>query len=150
MKFKWKYIGIALVVAIVLTIIYFSRQPGVVSATQSSYVRDTIPKVIDVSGGIKRQVFRIHLRKSAHFFLYALLGLFIGFSLKKYRVKSIFFTLIGILLFALSDEYHQTFIPGRSGELRDVGIDFLGGTAGIILAGILRKITSLPLFSRPK
>ena len=30
------------------------------------------------------------------------------------------------LLFALSDEFHQTFVPGRGGTLRDVAIDSLG------------------------
>jgi VanZ like family len=35
------------------------------------------------------------------------------------------------VLFAISDEYHQTFVPGRGGTWRDVAIDGLGvGLAG--------------------
>lgn len=30
------------------------------------------------------------------------------------------------LLYAISDEYHQTFVPGRGGTWRDVAIDGLG------------------------
>lgn len=30
------------------------------------------------------------------------------------------------LLYAISDEFHQTFVPGRSGRLADVGSDVLG------------------------
>jgi VanZ family protein len=30
------------------------------------------------------------------------------------------------LLYAFSDEWHQSFVPGREGALRDVGIDALG------------------------
>lgn len=30
------------------------------------------------------------------------------------------------LLYALSDEYHQTFVPGRNGNLTDVVVDALG------------------------
>ena len=30
------------------------------------------------------------------------------------------------LLYAISDELHQTFVPGRSGRLTDVGFDSLG------------------------
>lgn len=30
------------------------------------------------------------------------------------------------VLYACSDEFHQRFVPGRSGSLRDVGIDSLG------------------------
>lgn len=37
------------------------------------------------------------------------------------------------LLFALSDEYHQSFVPGRTAD----GMDFLADAIGIILAAIL-------------
>jgi hypothetical protein len=37
-------------------------------------------------------------------------------------------------LFAMSDEYHQTFVPGRGGTWKDVGIDCLGiGLAGALV-----------------
>lgn len=29
-------------------------------------------------------------------------------------------------IFAFTDEWHQTFVPGRDGMLRDVGVDFIG------------------------
>ena len=34
--------------------------------------------------------------------------------------------LIGLILFAVSDEIHQSFIPGRFASYMDVGLDFLG------------------------
>lgn len=33
------------------------------------------------------------------------------------------------LLYAFSDELHQTFVPGRYGSLRDIGYDMLGSFA---------------------
>jgi VanZ family protein len=37
------------------------------------------------------------------------------------------------LLFAVFDEYHQTFVPGRGGTRTDVAIDALGASlAGLI------------------
>jgi VanZ family protein len=42
------------------------------------------------------------------------------------------------ILFALSDEYHQTFVPGRGGTLRDVGIDGLGVALACTLAWLRR------------
>jgi hypothetical protein len=40
------------------------------------------------------------------------------------------------ILFAMSDEYHQTFVPGRGGNWIDVGIDTLGaGLAAFVLHG---------------
>ena len=37
------------------------------------------------------------------------------------------------LLYALSDEFHQVFVPGRSGSLWDAGIDFVGIIIGTFL-----------------
>ena len=44
------------------------------------------------------------------------------------------------LLYAMSDEYHQTFVMGRSGELRDVLIDSLGIITGIVLTVLILKL----------
>lgn len=41
------------------------------------------------------------------------------------------------LAYAVSDEIHQYFVPGRSCELRDVFIDFSGSVLGIILIAII-------------
>jgi len=40
--------------------------------------------------------------------------------------KSLAYSIIFSLTYALTDEYHQTFIGGRSGNLVDVFIDSLG------------------------
>ena len=37
------------------------------------------------------------------------------------------------VLYALSDEYHQTFVPGRNGTLWDVGVDGLGALGAMLL-----------------
>jgi VanZ family protein len=34
--------------------------------------------------------------------------------------------LIGLVLFAVSDEFHQSFVPGRTASLMDVGLDLIG------------------------
>ena len=46
------------------------------------------------------------------------------------------------VLFALSDEWHQTFVPGRDGCVRDVGIDVVGAAlaAGTLLARRRRRV----------
>ena len=41
------------------------------------------------------------------------------------------------LLYASSDEIHQLFVPGRSGEVRDVMIDFSGAALGIALSTLV-------------
>ena len=44
------------------------------------------------------------------------------------------------LVYAISDEFHQTFIPGRSGELRDVLIDTTGVICEIAIVLIIIAI----------
>ena len=44
--------------------------------------------------------------------------------------------LIGIL-YAVSDEFHQLFVPGRAGQFRDVLVDGAGTVLGVLLASIV-------------
>jgi VanZ family protein len=36
-------------------------------------------------------------------------------------------------LYGVSDEYHQSFVPGRTADPADVAKDFVGATAGVLL-----------------
>jgi VanZ family protein len=47
--------------------------------------------------------------------------------------KRLLYSLLFILLYAISDEFHQKFVIGRSSELRDVIIDSIAGLFGIFL-----------------
>lgn len=40
------------------------------------------------------------------------------------------------VLYAVSDEYHQTFVPGRTGDWRDVLSDAAGTAAGLALLSL--------------
>jgi len=69
------------------------------------------------------------LRKIAHITEYAILTLLLIRALKEHQLtnKQIILLALSISLFyAITDEYHQTFILGRQGTLRDVLIDSLG------------------------
>lgn len=64
------------------------------------------------------------LKKTGHVFEYAVLFYLTVVSLKtkkKWRTAFLF-----CLAFALSDEYHQSFVAGRTAKLTDVGFDTLG------------------------
>ncbi len=47
--------------------------------------------------------------------------------------------LIGLIIFAVSDEIHQSFVPGRSASFMDAGLDFLGIFGGLSTFKILRR-----------
>lgn len=83
------------------------------------------------------------VRKSAHFSLYFLLGLFVISFLMEYMAlswKSIIYTILFVFLYACSDEIHQLFISGRSGEVMDVFIDTCGGMFSVIVYFCFKKI----------
>ena len=42
------------------------------------------------------------------------------------------------MLFAISDEFHQSFVPGRSASLMDIGLDLLGIVLGLGVFRIFR------------
>lgn len=74
------------------------------------------------------------VRKCAHLSLYLILGILVISLLREYMVintKLVLLSLLICFLYACSDEIHQLFVPGRSGEARDVLIDTLGACLGV-------------------
>ena len=72
----------------------------------------------------------VPVRKSAHFTLYFILGILTFIFVKDFtnmNYKVVLISVLVVLLYSISDEVHQLFVPGRSGEIRDVLIDTLGG-----------------------
>lgn len=75
------------------------------------------------------------VRKSAHMTLFAVLSLLIYWNVYDLNwsfKKKIVVVLAGSLLYAISDELHQAFVPGRSGEAFDVMVDMFGVTFAIV------------------
>lgn len=101
-----------------LAIIYaFSAIPG-----------ERIPAVID--------------DRIAHFveyFLLAVIAMAAAAGLANPRVESrhFFGTFAFILIYAASDEIHQSFVPRRSPSFKDFGFDALGAVAGLAFIAIL-------------
>lgn len=87
----------------------------------------------------------VFIRKSAHAFEFFILSLLLAWALIEYNIsgwKLIFWTLISVLLYALSDEFHQLFVEGRSARFFDVMVDFIGGFIGLLLVQLILKIKS--------
>lgn len=88
---------------------------------------------------VKKQVNReeklnLILRKNAHAFEYLVLSIFVAAVLFSFNFKgksSIIYIMFICLFYAVTDEFHQMFVPGRSSLVSDVLIDFLGSIIGI-------------------
>jgi VanZ family protein len=47
--------------------------------------------------------------------------------------------IIGVLLFSVSDEIHQSFIPGRTPSISDIGLDLIGMLIGMTVLKLTKK-----------
>ncbi|WP_420627680.1 VanZ family protein [Candidatus Leptofilum sp.] len=65
------------------------------------------------------------VKKLGHFLAYAVLALLAFRAVLDWQ-RPYLTTFLIVFLYALSDEFHQTFIPGRNGTLVDVAIDMTG------------------------
>ena len=76
------------------------------------------------------------VRKNAHFFAYFVLGILVMNAFRRsvvYGYKSTVLAAAGCVLYAVSDEIHQLFVPGRGGQVKDVIIDSAGAGASSII-----------------
>ena len=83
-------------------------------------------------------VYDFSVKKLAHVVVYGILTALLFGALRLHtrrKVYSMVFAALIALLYAFSDEWHQTFVPGRSGTLRDVGFDALGVLGGVFWFG---------------
>lgn len=146
---KGKYHTISAWVAVFLwmgLIFYLSHQPASASSQLSGGIVDffinsieRLLPLINVDGSF----FHFIVRKSAHLMAYFILGMLVLHALRSIIMTSWKRLLIAFLLcvlYATSDEIHQLFIPGRSGEVRDVVIDSIGAAGGISLYMLIGKI----------
>lgn len=105
-------------------IFIMSHTNGNDSSNQSNLIAQIILRFINIDLNTLTFV----IRKIAHMCEYAILLLLIYYGLHKtikYQYK-LLISLIISFLYACSDEFHQIFIPGRSGQFKDVIIDTIG------------------------
>jgi VanZ family protein len=77
------------------------------------------------------------LRKLAHIGEYAVLTVALSWAFQMYtssRGRAWLLAALAAALYAVSDEWHQTWILGRRGSFRDVGIDAIGIAASYAIA----------------
>lgn len=89
------------------------------------------------------------IRKLAHISLYAILGglIFLALTVRRPGFRKLaMYSVLAASLYAVADELHQSYIPGRSGELRDVLIDTLGASIGV-LCMYLYRVKQRPKFT---
>ncbi|MDP4089308.1 MAG: VanZ family protein [Bacillota bacterium] len=116
-----------------IIIFVFSQMPGNVSDENSKFVI----YIFNLLGLDLNSVFgslaNFAVRKGAHFTEYFILYmLFLNVLRDRFTwPKALVFSLLGVFLYACTDEFHQSFIPGRGPAFRDVLIDTSGGLVAL-------------------
>ena len=134
MKPKWKLWLALLATGLWLCFIYTrSAKPAELSRLESGAVLEWLRKLLPFL-----TVYTV--RKLAHFTEFFVLGAMLYTDWRLVGRGPVLVPLGLALAFAAGDELLQTQIPGRSGELRDVLLDFLGAAAAMLLGQMVSMI----------
>ena len=119
-----------LTIFIMLFIFWQSALPAEASKQESGLIVSRLAQWLQADEDLISFV----VRKGAHFTEYLFLGVSLFLTVRDLRKRASFWVpwVIGAV-YAVSDELHQYFVPGRSCELRDVLIDACGVAAGVAI-----------------
>ena len=117
-----------------LFIFWQSAMPAAVSELESNSIVSRLAGWLQADEDLVSFI----VRKSAHFTEFLILGVSLFLTVRDLRKHASFWLpwLIGAV-YAVSDELHQHFVPGRSCEVRDMIIDACGVRVGV---GICRWV----------
>ncbi len=151
---KLKYFSWLPAIGIMGAIFWFSSKTAVLSQEGSLSISIVIYNLYDKLESVSLQgpekldllaVIDHFVRKSAHFTEYAFLSLAIAFHFTVWKKSISYRTWLPVLiagLYAATDEFHQTFVAGRSGQVSDVLLDTAGAAAGVLVYSILHLLIS--------
>ncbi len=144
-------LSLILVLLIMVMIFCFSAQPGDDSGKLSGgivgwLVGLLVPNLESLPPAQQEALLRTWgfiVRKTAHFTEYALLGIALLLHVSQIGKKItvpypwLWAWAVGTV-YAVSDEIHQYFVPGRGPAVRDVCIDSAGMAAGVLVFWLLQ------------
>jgi len=142
-----KYIKLLLLLLCMSAIFYFSAQPAADSTVQTNVVVDILYKIYAFVFEADRESYNEFVniwftptRKLAHFSEFAVLGILMYLNLSdRIKNKLVLYSVLYTGLYAVSDEIHQYFVPGRYCAIKDMLIDTSGALFGIVLIHLLSK-----------
>lgn len=147
MKRIIRYISIILIIINCIIIFNFSSEKSTQSDETSGRLINILielnPKTKNLTNNEKEEIkanIVKPIRKIAHFTIFASLGGLIYVCLQTFEIKDSKRVVISEFLafiYACTDEIHQLFVSGRSGQILDVLIDSGGSMFGILIVYIV-------------
>ena len=124
-----KKINLILVIIWMTFIFIMSNFDANESSNQSNYIVNIMSNIFNITN---TDMLTFIIRKLAHFTEYLILGILVYNFIKNYDKKN-YISIIICMIYAISDEVHQIYVPGRSFQIRDIIIDTLGAIIGILI-----------------
>ena len=130
-----------------------SAMPGKISGAESSIIVQFVAGIT----GWNEEILSVIVRKAAHFTEYMILGICLSINMQDLRLKRIadgtadtdepvrnylLAAWAAALLYAMTDEIHQFFVPERVCAFTDVCIDSAGAACGILIYCACMRIDS--------
>ena len=136
--------SVLLVAFVMWQIFSFSHQKASVSLEQSGGVTESIMGAVsdtfdELPQKDKETVIdqlQQLIRKSAHLIIYFALGFLSCNMFYSFKIRMIKSGILGLILsvgYAVSDEIHQHFIPGRACALSDMVLDSAAAAVGVVV-----------------
>jgi VanZ family protein len=123
-----------------ILIFLLSNEVSGTSSGRSEVIVDVLTNSLRVS--LSEDILTFITRKAAHIIAYFILGVLIYSVVRTYKLvtrRAILICIAIALVYAISDEVHQLFVPGRSGEIRDVLIDTSASALGVYIYYFIYK-----------
>ena len=158
MKRKIIYTTLTIICMIVIFILS-SMNTNESNNKSKQTIKQTVEKTVEISENIgitenkitQKQIdstvnkLNLPLRKCAHATEYAILAIFLiltvnAYTNKNYSIKKILLVILICFIYSLTDEYHQSFVEGRTSSFTDCLIDTTGSIIVCILYTIIKKI----------
>lgn len=146
---KIKYFTKVIVVLMIMgCIFYLSSQSGTASSAFSNPIMRQLRSYVEATTWLPSSIKRVFLgnpvvwtRKLAHFIIYLVLGGASYLALPKdWSIpRRITLGISLCFIYAVTDELHQLFVPGRSAQLLDVFIDTLGSSVGLAIGYLIKN-----------
>jgi VanZ family protein len=145
---RW-WLKVWLPVAIAIAVICTESTDTFSAQNTSSWLRPIMERWFGAFSDVRWESFHHYLRKTGHFVGYGTVGFTFlrawlhtiarrGISsLLSWRLESSILAILSTAIVASGDEFHQTFIPSRTGTPVDVLLDTCGATALCLLVWLI-------------
>jgi VanZ family protein len=139
-KMNTKKCWILLTITWIIVIYFFTELPSFNGQSTAAVINKTVVTneitnhVVSPSTGslITLNELNILFRKSAHIFVFGVLAMLI-FKCLEPRRHTYLLAWVLTVFYAIFDEWHQSFIPGRVATMKDVMFDSFGALVALLL-----------------